>query len=116
MIGGGALLDGRRCIRIEDHVCLAQNVKLFTLQHDVNDPHFAAVGGDITLEEYSWISSGTTVLPGVTVKKGAVLASGAIATKNLEEYGVYAGIPAKKISERTHELDYETCEGYWHFY
>ncbi|WP_144362950.1 hypothetical protein V6B71_03450 [Mediterraneibacter gnavus] len=64
VIGVGALLDGRSGIRIEDRVCLAQNVKLFTLQHDVNNPHFAAVGGRITLEEYSWISSGTTVLPG----------------------------------------------------
>lgn len=45
VIGVGALLDGRRGIQIEDRVCLAQNVKLFTLQHDVNDHHFAAVGG-----------------------------------------------------------------------
>ena len=48
VIGVGALLDGRRGIQIEDHVCLAQNVKLFTLQHDVNDPHFVAVGGYYT--------------------------------------------------------------------
>lgn len=116
VIGVGALLDGRSGIKIEDRVCLAQNVKLFTLQHDVNDPHFAAVGGGITLKEYSWVSSGTTVLPGITVGKGAVLASGAIATKDLEEYGVYAGIPAKKISERNRDLEYETCHGYWHFY
>lgn len=45
VIGVGALLDGRRGIQIEDRVCLAQNVKIFTLQHDVNDAHFAAVGG-----------------------------------------------------------------------
>lgn len=56
------------------------------------------------------------MLPGITVGKGAVLASGAIATKDLEEYGVYAGIPAKKISERNRDLEYETCHGYWHFY
>lgn len=116
VVGVGALLDGRKGIYIQDRVCLAQNVKLFTLQHDINDSHFGAVGGDITLEEYSWISSGTTVLPGINVGKGAVLASGAIATKDLEPYGVYAGIPAKKISERTHNLDYECCHGYWHFY
>lgn len=116
VIGVGALLDGRRGIWIDNRVCLAQNVKIFTLQHDVNDVHFAAVGGGIKLEQYSWISSGTTILPGLTVGKGAVLASGAIATKDLEPYGVYAGIPAKKITERNQNLDYETCHGYWHFY
>ncbi len=116
VIGVGALLDGRKGIYIADRVCLAQNVKIFTLQHDVNDSNFIAVGEGVILEEYSWISSGTTVLPGVTVGKGAVLASGAIATKNLEPYGVYAGIPAKKISERNHNLNYETCREYWHFY
>lgn len=116
VIGVGALLDGRRGIQIENRVCLAQNVKIFTLQHDVNDAHFAACGGEVKLEKYSWISSGTTVLPGITVGKGAVLASGAIATKNLEPYGVYAGIPAKKISERNQDLDYEVCHNYWHFY
>ena len=45
VIGVGALLDGRRGIWIDNRVCLAQNVKIFTLQHDVNDVHFAAVGG-----------------------------------------------------------------------
>lgn len=73
-------------------------------------------GGGIKLEKYSWISSGTTILPGITVGEGTVLASGAIATENLEPYGVYAGIPAKRISERNQNLDYETCHGYWHFY
>ncbi len=116
VIGVGALLDGRCGIWIDDCVCIAQNVKIFTLQHNVNDVHFAAGGGCIKLEQYSWISSGTTILPSTTVGKGAVLASGAIATKNLEPYGVYAGIPAKKIAERNHNLDYETCHGYWHFY
>lgn len=116
VIGVGALLDGRNGISIADRVCLAQNVKIFTVQHDVNDPHFAAWGQGVTLNEYSWISSGTTILPGITVGEGAVLASGAVATKNLEPYGVYAGIPAKKTSERNHTLNYETCHGYWHFY
>lgn len=116
VIGVGVLLDGRCGIRIADRVCLAQNVKIFTLQHDVNDIHFSSCGGGVELEEYSWISSGTTILPGIITGRGAVLASGAIATKNLEPYGVYAGIPAKKISERNQNLDYETSHGYWHFY
>lgn len=45
VIGVGALLDGRQGIHIHDRVCLAQNIKLFTLQHDVDDSHFGVVGG-----------------------------------------------------------------------
>lgn len=49
VIGVGALLDGRSGIQIEDRVCLAQNVKIFTLQHNVNDARFAARGGGSSL-------------------------------------------------------------------
>lgn len=45
VVGVGALLDGRRGIIIHDRVCLAQNVKLFTLQHDVSAKDFSAHGG-----------------------------------------------------------------------
>lgn len=47
VIGVGALLDGRCGIHIANRVCLAQNVKIFTLQHDVNDTHFSARGGGV---------------------------------------------------------------------
>lgn len=47
VIGVGALLDGRCGINIGDRVCLAQNVKMFTMQHDVNAPQFMAVGGGV---------------------------------------------------------------------
>lgn len=77
---------------------------------------FRLMGGVIEIHPYAWVSSGTTVLPGIEIKEGAVLASGALATGDLDTYGVYAGIPARKISERSHDLDYETCNGYWHFY
>lgn len=44
VIGVGALLDGRTGIEIEDDVCLAQSVYIFTLQHNVNDPNFSVAG------------------------------------------------------------------------
>lgn len=116
VIGVNALLDGRRGITIHDNVCLAQNVKLYTMQHDINDSNFSAVGAPIEIQSHAWISSGTTILPGCDVGEGCVLASGAIATKKLDAFCVYAGIPAKKISERSKDLNYKTVNGYWHFY
>ena len=119
VIGVGALLDGRNGIIVEDDVCFAQNVKIFTEQHDLNDEWFRCnnKGGKVVIKNRAWISSGTTILPNVSVGEGAVLASGAIAAKDLESYGVYAGIPAHKISERNRELKYSFGKGeYWHFY
>ncbi|MBQ9208887.1 MAG: acyltransferase [Oscillospiraceae bacterium] len=119
VIGVGALLDGRCGIEIGDDVTLAQNVSIFTLQHDLNDEMFRTnnKGGKVIIEKWSWISSNTTILPGVCVCTGAVLASGGIATKDLECYSVYGGIPAKKIAERSQNLKYSLANNdYWHFY
>lgn len=80
--GVGALLDGRQGILIEDGVCLAQNVSIYTLQHDVNDPEFGITdkGGTVVIKSHVWINSKTTVLPKYVLEEGSVLASGAILT------------------------------------
>ena len=119
VIGAGALLDGRNGIEIQDDVCLAQNVMIFTEQHDLNDPMFRCndKGGKVCIENRAWISSSTVILPRVIVGEGAVLACGAVATKDLQAYGVYGGIPARKLSERNRDLMYHLeNNNYWHFY
>ena len=55
----------------------------------------------ITIERMAWVCARATVQMGVTVGEGAVLALGAIATRNLEPWSVYAGIPARKVKNRT---------------
>ena len=118
VIGVNALLDGRNGIVIKDGVCLAQNVSIYTEQHDVNDPLFRTngKGGRVSINELAWISSRTTILPKVQVGRGAVLAAGGVATKSLDAFGVYAGIPAKKIAERNQKINYRVVDGYWHFF
>ena len=51
----------------------------------------------ITIEDYAWIANDTTVLSGVTIGRGAVVASGAVVTKDVPELAVVAGVPAKVI-------------------
>ncbi len=51
------------------------------------------------------------ILPGVTVGEGAVVAAGAIVTKDVEPYTVVAGVPARKISDRPKNLNYNPSEG-----
>lgn len=119
VIGVGALLDGRKGIVIEDDVCFAQSVSVYTEQHDINDPMFRTnqKGGPVTIKKHAWISSKTTILPRCVVEEGCVIASGATLTKSTVPYGVYAGLPAKMVSHRKSPMTY-TLGGndYWHFY
>jgi maltose O-acetyltransferase len=106
IIGNDAMLDAREGIEIGDNVQLSMGVWIWTKEHDLQDPMFAGKGGPVRIEDYAWISCRVTILPGVTIGKGAVVAAGAVVTKNVEPYTIVGGIPAKKIGERTKNLKY----------
>lgn len=54
----------------------------------------------IKIEDGAWVGAKTTVYPGVTVHRNAILTVGGVATKDMEENGIYQGNPAVKIRER----------------
>ena len=120
VLSNNCLLDCRNGIILGDNVVFGGGVHIWTEEHDVNSPYFAVSDnnrGPVIIDSRAWICSDSTILPGVHVGEGAVLASRACATKDLEPYGIYAGIPAKKIGERTHDLRYELKgKPHWHFY
>lgn len=108
------LLDGRGGeIIIGENVDIAQESNIWTLQHDYNDSMYKAIGAPVTIEDYAWIASRVTVLPGVTIGKGAVVASGAVVTKDVEPYSIVGGVPAKKIGERSKNLQYHLGKKRW---
>lgn len=117
-IGDHCVLDGRNGLHIEHDVNIGSRVFIWTEQHDYNDPYFRCnnKGGAVIIKERAWLSAGTIVLPKVTVGKGAVLAAGAVATKDLYDYTVYGGIPAKRIAIRSMNLNYSLKDTYLHFY
>ena len=53
-----------------------------------------------TIGDDVWIGYGSTVLQGVTINNGAIVAAGSVVTKDVEPYSIYAGNPAKKITDR----------------
>lgn len=107
VVGDDNILDGRGELVIGKHVNMSSEVRIWTWQHDPQGKYFEGTGGKVAIGDRAWISSNVTILPGVTVGKGAVIASGAVVTKDVEPYGFYAGIPAKKIGQRTQELQYK---------
>lgn len=106
VIGHWATLDGRRGIRIGNDVNLSSEVALWTLQHDPDDRDFGVRGGPIVIEDHAWISFRATVLPGVTVGRGAVVAAGAVVAKDVPEYAIVGGVPATQIGTRSRDLAY----------
>lgn len=117
IIGPHVSLDGRCGLEIGDNVDISNNASIWTMQHDYNDEYFGVsrVSAPVIVKDYAWISSGSVVLPGTTIEEGSVVAARAVITENTEPYGVYAGIPAQKIAERTRNLSYQIGE-HWHFY
>jgi len=107
VIGLWATLDARvGGITIGRHVNFSSDVAIWTQQHDPRSPDFAAVGGPVTIEDRAWLSFRCTVLPGVTIGEGAVVAAGAVVTTDVAPYTIVGGVPARPIGERPRDLTY----------
>jgi acetyltransferase-like isoleucine patch superfamily enzyme len=85
-------------ITIEDNVLIAPKVSLLSEGHPVspNERH-SLVPGHIHIRKNAWIGAGATILPGVTVGENAVVAAGAVVSKDVPANTVVGGIPAKHI-------------------
>jgi len=105
-IGDNVILDARKGITIGKNVNLSSGVWIWTLQHDPQDPDFKAVGKPVLINDYVWLSCRCIVLPGVTIGKGAVVAAGAVVTKDVPDFAIVGGVPAKIIGYRQRDLRY----------
>jgi acetyltransferase-like isoleucine patch superfamily enzyme len=112
----GCFLDGRRGITIGDHSQISFYVKIFTLQHDLDDPEYAAVGGPVVIGDRVCINTGAIILPGVTINDGAVIAAGAVVTKDVEPFAIMGGVPAKFIRWRNSNLTYNDMQEPFYFH
>ena len=99
-IGRHCVFDSAAPIEIGDHVNLAMDVLLLTGSHAVGDQHRRA--GPLTAEPIrigngAWLGARVTVLPGVVIGSGAIIAAGAVVTKECEANALYAGVPARWV-------------------
>jgi putative colanic acid biosynthesis acetyltransferase WcaF len=82
------------------HAIVSQQAYLCGATHDYNDPKFPLISFPISIGPYAWVCARATVQAGVSLGEGAVLALGSVATRDLEPWTVYGGVPAKKIKTR----------------
>lgn len=114
VVNKNVLLDGRGGkLIIGNNVDIAQETNIWTLEHDVHDDYHKDIGADVIIEDYVWIASRCTILPGVTIGKGAVVASNSVVTKDVPEMAIVGGVPAKIIGTRKSELKYKLNYSPW---
>lgn len=100
IIGYHCLLDGRGELKIGNHTDIASEVMIYNSQHDIRSPEFSPTTKPVTIGNYVFVGPRAIILPGVRIHNNAVVAAGAIVTKDVEEGMVVAGSPAKVIGER----------------
>lgn len=100
LVGEFAFLDGRAPLRIGNHVDIASQVLIYNSEHDLESEDFHPRVAPVEIDDYVFVGPRAIILPGVKIGKGAVVAAGAVVTKEVAPFKIVAGIPAKEIGER----------------
>lgn len=100
-------LKSRGGIRIGDGVELVEEVLVSTQSHRAESPHFESVYEPVSIEDAAWVGPRAMILPGVTLRRGTMVAAGAVVTRDTAPWGVYAGVPSRRIKDRA-PLDAES--------
>jgi maltose O-acetyltransferase len=100
-------LDARGSIHIGDNVSVSPEVAILTTHHRLDSPGFPLESRGVVIEDYVWIGMRATILPGTIIRRGAVVAAGAVARGEIPAMTVVAGVPARPVGMRPPEgLDY----------
>ena len=91
-------------VTIGNHVNLAQGIVVTALNHNFQDTTLrideqGISTSPVTINDDVWIGANAVILPGVTIGKHAVIAAGAVVTKDVPDYCIVGGVPAKIIKK-----------------
>lgn len=101
-INSGVRFGCRSPVSIGHGVRIAANVSFETVTHGLIPDQRGKRGSwarPIVVQDHVWIGAGATILPGVTIGHGAMVAAGAVVTRDVVPWTVVGGVPAKKIRD-----------------
>ncbi len=107
-IGLNARISGP--LSIGDDVMMGPNVSIYTQNHETENIHKpmrlqTAPKQKVTIGNDCWIGANAIILPGVTVGNGVIIGAGAVVTRDVPDYAVVGGVPAKVIKLREERKD-----------
>lgn len=106
VINSKCLLDGRGGkLIIGNNVDIAQEVNIWTLEHDSHTHE--AKPGEVIIGDYCWIGNRTIILPNVKIGKDSICAAGSVVTKDILPDSIVGGVPAKVIASRNRKINYK---------
>lgn len=87
-------------IKIGNNVAIGPNVTIFGAGHDYSKLELPDTAKTVTVGNNVWIGGNSTILQGVTIGDGAIVAGGSVVSKDVEAWSIVAGVPAKFIKKR----------------
>lgn len=108
VINSRCRIDNRGQVIIGENVSISQEVIILTADHDIDSADFRGQNKTVRIEDYVWIGTRVTILPGVTVGRGALIGAGSVVTRDVAPFTIVAGVPAKVIRKRREDLNYKT--------
>jgi acetyltransferase-like isoleucine patch superfamily enzyme len=108
VINENCRIDPRGGITIGSNVLIAAESIILTADHEPNTSDFRGRRRAVVIENYVFVGTRALILPGVTLHQGAVVAAGAVVSRDVSTMTIVGGVPARKISMRTSELKYST--------
>lgn len=109
-----SLIEGGANTYIGDRVFVGPGTKILTSTYKLNgvyaaeflpDEYQDIMYGDIRIEDDAYLGANCIIMPGVTIHEGAVAGANCLVNKDLEPWGIYVGVPCKKIGERQKPSD-----------
>jgi acetyltransferase-like isoleucine patch superfamily enzyme len=99
------IIYGAGGVTIGDYVRIGPRANIVSANHNFRDPKKKIMEQGltckpVTIKDDTWLGINVTILPGVTVGTGSIIAAGAVITHDVEDYSIYAGVPGRKIGER----------------
>ncbi len=114
---GQSTFIGRATLMLHDTleigacVCINDGVTMLTGSHDVRDPLWRHILKPIKVDDFAWIATGATILPGVKIGRGAVVGAACVVTKDVPPYAIASGNPAVvRENVRVRELSYNPVQ------
>jgi acetyltransferase-like isoleucine patch superfamily enzyme len=108
IVGPENVLLSQGGIRIGDNVNISGFSFIISQEHNIASAGLETTLAEVVIEDYVWLATNVTVLPGVRIGRGAAVAAGSIVTKDVPPCAVVGGVPAKTIGTRPDHFDYHT--------